>query len=50
MRLPGVGRQLAAKIVAHRNAHGAFASVDELTGVSGIGGLLFRKLRPHLEL
>jgi len=35
--LPGIGDALAARIVAYREEHGAFASVEELTDVSGIG-------------
>lgn len=50
MQLPGVGRQLAAKIVAHRNQHGPFVSVGGLMAVSGIGSLLFKKLEPLICL
>ena len=35
--LPGVGPATAAKIIAFRQAHGAFRSVDELDAVPGIG-------------
>ncbi len=35
--LPGIGPSTAAKIVAYRQAHGAFRSLDELDGVPGIG-------------
>jgi len=36
-RLPGVGPVLAERIVAHREAHGPFAAVEDLLDVSGIG-------------
>ncbi len=36
-RLPGVGPATAAAIVAYRDAHGPFGSIDELTEVPGIG-------------
>ncbi len=36
-RLPGVGPATAAAIVAYREAHGPFASVDALAEVRGIG-------------
>lgn len=36
-KLPGVGPVLAARIVAFREEHGPFRSVDDLTLVSGIG-------------
>lgn len=35
--LPGIGPSTAAKIIADRTANGSFASVDDLTRVSGIG-------------
>ena len=35
--LPGVGEVLAGRIVAHREAHGPFAAVEDLLDVSGIG-------------
>ncbi len=35
--LPGIGPVTAAAIVAHREEHGPFTSVDQLTEVSGIG-------------
>ena len=35
--LPGIGRELARRIVAYREEHGPFESVQELMEVSGIG-------------
>ena len=35
--LPGIGPATAAKIIAFRQAHGAFHAVDELDAVPGIG-------------
>jgi len=37
VRLPGIGQVLAGRIVAHREEHGPFGSIDELIAVSGIG-------------
>jgi competence ComEA-like helix-hairpin-helix protein len=36
-RLDGIGKVIAARIVAYRQEHGPFASVDDLMDVSGIG-------------
>ena len=35
--LPGIGEVLAGRIVGYREEHGAFASVEALTDVPGIG-------------
>ncbi|HVE78909.1 MAG TPA: helix-hairpin-helix domain-containing protein [Gemmatimonadaceae bacterium] len=45
-RLPGVGPALAARIVADRDARGAFGSADALARVAGIGPALARRLAP----
>lgn len=47
-RLPGVGRELAGRIVAHREARGGFASPDELRWVPGVGARKLARLAPHL--
>ena len=46
--LQGIGEKRAKDIVAHRDRHGPFKSVDELVRVSGIGPKTLRGLRPHL--
>jgi len=43
--LPGVGPVTAAAIVAWRQAHGKFTSVDQLADVEGIGPARLEKLR-----
>ena len=35
--LPGIGEELAARIVKHREEHGPFETVEDLTEVPGIG-------------
>ncbi|MDP6039285.1 MAG: helix-hairpin-helix domain-containing protein [Candidatus Latescibacteria bacterium] len=49
-RLPGIGPQIASRIVAYREQHGAFKTIDDLTQVSGIGPKTLERLRPHLSL
>ncbi len=43
--LPGVGPVTAEKIVAYRQQHGSFRSVDELDAISGIGPARIADLR-----
>ena len=46
-RLPGIGEKRAQAIVAGREEHGPFQSVDELVQVSGIGEKLLAGLRDY---
>ena len=46
--LPGVGDTKATDIVAYRDAHGGFSSVDDLRQVKGIGAATLEKMRPLL--
>jgi competence protein ComEA len=43
--LPGIGEVLAAAIVAYRDEHGPFTSVDQLLDVSGIGEVTLEEIR-----
>ncbi len=49
-RLPGIGPQIAARIVAYREQNGAFKRVEEITKVRGIGAKTLERLRPHLTV
>ena len=48
--LPRVGSKVADRIVEYRQAHGAFARVEDLMEVKGIGEKLFTELKPYLAL
>ena len=50
MAVPGIGPQLADRIVAHRESQGKFARVEDLTGVYGIGDATISKLRPWVTV
>ena len=47
-RLPGIGEKRALDIIAWREEHGPFQSVDELTGVPGIGAVILENLRDYV--
>ncbi len=49
-RVAGIGSSLAKKIVAHRNAHGAFRSRKALLEVAGIGPRTFEQAAGFLRV
>jgi len=46
----GIGIKTAAAIVAYREAHGAFKSVNDLVLVKGIGKKKLAKIESHIEI
>jgi competence protein ComEA len=48
--LPEVGPVTAASILAWRDTHGGFTSVDELLEVDGIGEATLAKIAPHVTV
>ena len=49
-QLPGVGAVMAARILTYRTAHGPFASIDDLTKVSGMGKSKFANLKSFVRI
>ncbi|BCJ08282.1 hypothetical protein PRtIB026_A20440 [Pseudomonas sp. RtIB026] len=49
-QLSGIGKAKAEAIVAYREAHGPFQSVDELLEIKGIGNALLERNREKLRV
>jgi competence protein ComEA len=49
-QLPGIGPALADRIVAYREEHGPYSSVEALRGVKGIGPAILERVRPRLQI
>lgn len=50
IKLSGIGEVKAAAIVAYREEHGAFSSVEELLNVKGIGEKTLEKIRGYVTV
>ncbi|MDI6703338.1 MAG: helix-hairpin-helix domain-containing protein [bacterium] len=46
VRLPGIGKVKAGRIISYRKEHGVFKSVDQLIEVKGIGKKTLERIRP----
>jgi competence protein ComEA len=48
--LNGVGPATAQKIIDYRTEHGAFAKIEDLKNVSGIGDKTYEKLKDYITI
>jgi competence protein ComEA len=49
VRIPGLKRNLAQALVAHRETHGPFNDAKDLLRVAGIGPVTLARMEPYLE-
>ena len=49
-KVDGIGKKIALKIVAYREEHGGFSSVDDLLKVRGIGKKTLGKAKDQLSV
>jgi competence protein ComEA len=50
LQLPGVGDNLAQRILDYRQEHGLFRNVNDLTSIKGIGPTTLETLRPWVKI
>lgn len=48
LEIPGMQERQAASIIIYREAHGLFASIEELINVKYIGAATLEKLKPYI--
>lgn len=49
-QLPGVGPQLAARIIENRNQFGPFHSVEDLRRITGVGPVISERIKPWVQV
>lgn len=50
MRLEGVGKVMAERIVEYRMSNGSFRSISEIKNVKGIGEKLFERIKNNISV
>ena len=50
MKIKGIGKTIAARIVEYRYNHGSFSSIDDLKNVKGVGVALFEKIKNRITV
>ncbi len=48
--LPGIGPVMATRIIAYRDQHHGFQTIDELLEIKGIGEKTVEKLKPYIQI
>lgn len=49
-KLSGIGEQRAADIIAYREENGAFAKIQEMMNISGIGEKIFEEIKDEITV
>jgi len=48
MKLPGIGEQMAERIIQHRKTYGEFKRIEDIMNVKGIGQKKFERIKNYL--
>lgn len=48
--LPGIGREIAQRIIEYRDIHGGFKCVEEILNVKGIGKKKYERLKDFIKV
>lgn len=50
LKLSQIGEKKAGAIVAYRDEHGSFATIEDIKNVKGIGDKIFEKIKGHITV
>ena len=48
IKIPGVGKSTAERIIEYRGQNGGFSSISEITNVKGIGNAKFNSMKDYI--
>lgn len=49
VKVKGIGKTLASRIIKHREIIGEFVAIEELMDVEGIGASVFENIKPYIK-
>ncbi len=49
IKVNGIGKTLAKRIIEHRDKIGEFIAIEELMDVEGIGASVFERMKPYIK-
>ena len=50
VKIPGIDKELAERIIETREENGEFVDMDELLDIEGVDAKLLRKLKKHIKV
>ncbi len=50
IKIPGMGRTNAKRVIEYREKHGSFNDISEIVKVKGIGPKRYEKMRPYITV
>ena len=50
IQLPGIGEELAKRIIAYRTEHGPYTCAEDLLNVNGIGPVRLKQIQTHITI
>lgn len=50
MKLKGIGKKLAERVISYRSSNGRFGSISEIQNVKGIGKKLFDRIKDNISV
>jgi len=50
MILDGISSKIASSIIEYRTAHGNFSDIEDIKKISGIGIIIYRRIKDYISV